>query len=111
MFSLAGVIRSEYNTFLKSDMMDRTQMLFKIAQRLKALAATFDMGIIVVNQVEHSVFGSLCNMSALYQVTAAGFEDSGQHRDSAEVLVAGRVMDSIPALGLAWSHCVNVRCD
>lgn len=55
LISLAGVMRSEYNTAVKGEMMDRTQMLFKIAQRLKALAVTFDMGVLVVNQVGHAV--------------------------------------------------------
>lgn len=49
--SLAGVMRTEYDTGNYSEMMARTSLLFKIAAKLKWLADTFKVAVVVINQV------------------------------------------------------------
>lgn len=49
--SIAGLARMEYNTRDVSEMMDRTKALFSIARSLKWLADSFEVRVIVVNQV------------------------------------------------------------
>jgi RecA/RadA recombinase len=49
--SLAGAVRTEFDARDKGDMIDRTKYLFKLAQLLKWLADTFELCVIVVNQV------------------------------------------------------------
>lgn len=83
--SLAGMVRHEYNTQRPDQARDRTSYLFNIAQQLKWLSDTFNIGVIVVNQV-----------------TGVGFADQSISPDM-------RRMSCIPALGLAWSTCVNTR--
>jgi len=78
--SLAGLIRMEFDNRQLRDMTARTKWLFGFAQELKLMSELFRVAVVVVNQVQGSGFGS----------------DSGD---------AGRV----PALGLAWSNCVNTR--
>jgi DNA-repair protein XRCC3 len=79
--SLAGIFRTEFNATIMSDAVQRTASLFKISSKLKWLADTFRVAVVVVNQV-----------------TASGFNS---------VLSSGTT--HVPALGLAWSHCINSR--
>jgi DNA-repair protein XRCC3 len=81
--SLAGLVRSEFDTSKIDQMRLRTQMLFLLAQKLKWLANTFNLAVVVVNQA-----------------TSAMTEDSLVHSSSSHM---------VPALGLAWSHCINSR--
>lgn len=78
--SLAGLVRFEYDGKSTADMRDRTTLLFKVSKQLKWLSDTFQVAVVVINQV-----------------TAGNFllEDGGEQ--------------NIPALGLAWSHCINTR--
>jgi len=78
-YSLAGLLRHEYNTSSASEMKQRTQILFNLASRLKWISNTFNICIVVVNQVTASFDTNL------------------------------GCPDSIPSLGLAWSQCVNLR--
>jgi RecA/RadA recombinase len=52
--SLAGLLRYEYNTQSKDDMNERTQYLFNVAQQLKFLSETFNLAVVIVNQVRAS---------------------------------------------------------
>ena len=81
--SLAGLARTEFDSSTREDMKARTTVLFNIATKLKWLADTFGLVVVVVNQV-----------------TAGGFED-GVGSD-------GQPMP-IPALGLVWSTCIDSR--
>jgi RecA/RadA recombinase len=49
--SLAGLVRNEYNTKLKNDMIERTKVLFSLAETLKWLSDVYKLCIVVVNQV------------------------------------------------------------
>lgn len=82
--SLAGLVRFEYDNKSSSQMKDRTAFLFSISRQLKWLSDTFNVAIVVVNQV-----------------TAGSTIDQGSSMGVAE--------QSSPALGLAWAHCVNSR--
>lgn len=88
--SLAGLVRTEYEVGGNKstrEIVDRTEYLFRFAQSLKWLADTFQLCIVVVNQV-----------------TAVGFDQQSQMKSS-----SSSFMDLKPALGLAWSTCVNTR--
>ena len=107
--SIAGVIRNEFDTGIGNEMNLRTQYLFRLTSLLKWLSNTFNIAIIVVNQVT-SLFDD--NISTLVL--------SGYHNDSLDLtnclyqsfhpnrnLYVSTA--SVPALGLAWSHCVTTR--
>ena len=57
--SLAGLIRFEYDTTSAADMKQRTIVLFQLAKRLKWIADTFKVAVVVVNQVGKAVFISI----------------------------------------------------
>ena len=86
--SLAGLVRTEYDTKNKNEMFERTSFLFKLAQSLKWLASAFGLCIVVVNQA------------------TSDFEEVGFGRINSTFFDAASVK---PALGLAWTSCVNVR--
>lgn len=81
--SLAGVVRTEFDHTKFQDIMQRTEILFKIATQLKWLADTYKIAIIVVNQVT----------------------GGGQNLPASSF----GINENIPALGLVWSHCINTR--
>ena len=81
--SIAGMVRNDYETKSVGDMSLRTVLLFKVAKELKWLADIYNVCVLVINQV-----------------TAKGFENSSSSSNN---------NDCSPALGLAWSHCVNTR--
>ncbi|CAN1843293.1 DNA repair protein XRCC3 homolog [Linum perenne] len=89
--SIAALFRSEFDNS-SADLMKRSSLFFKISGKLKRLAWRFKLAIVVTNQVVDCVgdgvngvkvgnLGSLCS--------------------------SGRRV--LPALGLAWSNCVNSR--
>ena len=82
--SLAGLVRNEYERDT-NDMIVRTTFLFRFASALKWLADTHKVCILVVNQV-----------------TSTGFESHNSTSSSS-------FYDLKPALGLAWTTCVNTR--
>ena len=49
--SIAGMVRTEYDTSSTKEMALRTSLLFKIAKELKWLSDTFNLCIVVINQV------------------------------------------------------------
>lgn len=91
--SIAGMVRNDYATKSVSDMAQRTVLLFKIAKELKWLADIYNVCVVVINQV-----------------TGKGFENGSSGSSScSSSSSSGGQNDSSPALGLAWSHCVNTR--
>jgi predicted hydrocarbon binding protein len=48
---MAGVVRSEFDTSRSDDMNIRSGRLFQIAKQLKRLSDTFNLAVVVVNQV------------------------------------------------------------
>lgn len=87
--SLAGIIRHDFDTADSEDMRIRTAFLFSLSQKLKWLADTYNVCVVVVNQA-----------------TADNFDEIKTQKLS----ISGNVpRDSKPALGLAWSHCINTR--
>ena len=51
--SIAGMVRTEYDTSSSKDMSLRTSLLFRLAKQLKWLSDTFHICVVVVNQVEN----------------------------------------------------------
>jgi RecA/RadA recombinase len=49
--SIAGLVRNEFDTKVKSSMTQRTVLLFSIANQLKKLVDTYKLCVVVVNQV------------------------------------------------------------
>ena len=94
--SLAGMARTEFDSSNKDDMKKRTAALFGLASKLKWLADTFSLCVIVVNQV-----------------TAGGFNDNPQLMGEGAHAIGGFAgndrPDTVPALGLVWTTCVNTR--
>jgi DNA-repair protein XRCC3 len=89
--SLAGMARTEFDSSQRDDMKMRTAVLFSLAGKLKWLADTFGLAVVVVNQV-----------------TAGGFDNSGPRSSGMDNGGAARA-DAVPALGLVWTACVNTR--
>ena len=78
--SIAGMFRGEYETKSSGDMAIRTTLLFRFSSELKRIADTYNTRVVIVNQVTDGFRGD-----------------------------ASVDKDCVPALGLAWSHCVNKR--
>jgi RecA/RadA recombinase len=49
--SIAGLVRTEFDTQNMGEIMERTRVLFTISTALKWLCDTFNLSILVVNQV------------------------------------------------------------
>jgi RecA/RadA recombinase len=49
--SIAGLVRNEFDTKVKSSMTQRTVLLFSIANQLKKLVDAYKLCVVVVNQV------------------------------------------------------------
>ena len=54
--SIAGVARTEFNHNAIGDMIDRTALFFKLSSKLKWLADTFNLVVVVINQVTATGF-------------------------------------------------------
>jgi len=89
--SVASLIRKEF----KGTSMERTDILAKQASTLKYLSASFQIPVVVTNQV-----------TTRYDLPA-GFEKTGSSHASANDEVTGNFI--IAALGNTWSHAVNTR--
>eukprot|EP01032_Pedospumella_encystans_P009253 gene9253-10910_t len=87
--SLAGLVRFEFDSSSTSDMRIRTVLLFQLAKELKLLSDIFKLSIVVVNQVKADMDEFTSNTSSSPHLLG----------DSA----------SMPALGMAWSYCVNAK--
>lgn len=74
----------------------RAQQLLRLAARLKQLADTYSIATVVVNQVTDKPSDEQHRrLAAPWEVGACGTPDGGSAR--------------VPALGPAWSSCVNTR--
>ncbi|KDP36401.1 hypothetical protein JCGZ_08670 [Jatropha curcas] len=91
--SVAALFRSEFEN-TPSDLKRRSSLFFKISGKLKALAARFDLAVVVTNQV-------------------VDFMGSGEGVNGVRIGNLGSLCSSgrrvCPALGLAWANCVNLR--
>ncbi|KAG9132998.1 hypothetical protein Leryth_015386 [Lithospermum erythrorhizon] len=85
--SIAALFRSEYGNN-REDLMTRSKMFFEISSRLKAMAVKYGVAVVVTNQVVDVM-------------------DSDGVGNSECLVSSGRRVS--PALGLSWTHCVNVR--
>ncbi len=73
----------------------RAQQLLRLAAKLKELAHKFDIATVVLNQVVDKPCDGLHRRTAApWQLGACGMPDGSMR---------------VPALGLAWSSCVNTR--
>jgi replicative DNA helicase len=84
--SIAALLRYEYGTGT-SQMVERSRVLFSQANQLKQIADQLQVVVVVINQVSDYIDDSRLVLS-----------DFASHKK--------RV---VPALGLAWSNCVNSR--
>jgi RAD51-like protein 1 len=93
--SIAALARADYGCGVSSvsrshNIQDRQEMLGHVAARLKFIAETFKIPVVVTNQVTTRMTG---------QVTAHIFQQ--QNKGEGGYLTA--------ALGTKWAHCVNIR--
>lgn len=98
--SIAGLIRTEYDTRDIASVVERTRVLFVISSTLKWISDIFSISIVVINQVTspRCIFIILhTDMVIISQVT-----------DQIDGGVELRPQTT-SALGLAWKHCVNNR--
>ena len=51
LYSIAGVVRNEFNTSNQNELYDRSAYLWKLSSLLKWLSNTYRIAIVVVNQV------------------------------------------------------------
>lgn len=84
--SIAALLRYEYGSGT-SQMVERSRVLFSQANQLKQIADQLQVVVVVINQVSDYVDDSRLVLS-----------DFASHKK--------RV---VPALGLAWSNCINSR--
>lgn len=90
--SVANIFRDLGDTPGVSELAERADLLFKISKILKSYADEYKLAVVIINQVTDVI--------GMEGVNHVGPE-------------AGRLVSSgrrvAPALGLAWSHCVNTR--
>ncbi|CAN8248392.1 unnamed protein product [Cochlearia groenlandica] len=91
--SVAALFRSEFDN-TRTDLRKRASLFFKVSMKLKHLANKFGLAVVITNQVTDFVESS-DGLSGLRIGNLRYLCSSGR-----------RV---VPALGLAWSHCVNSR--
>lgn len=91
--SIAALFRSEFDN-TPFDLKRRSSLFFKISGKLKSLAKSFDLAIVVTNQVV-DFMGENGGLNGLRIGNLGSLYSSGR-----------RVC---PALGLAWANCVNLR--
>ena len=79
--------------------MRRAGTLHKATMLLKEYAARHDLACVVTNHVVDSMRSNGAN---------ANGDETRVLRAIGEAMTSGRLV--VPALGLAWGHCVNARC-
>ena len=94
--SVAALVRLDFAT--RTHIIARQQMLSKQAAQLKYLASTFNIPVLVTNQVTSTE--SINKMFTMQ--TAEGVQ-------VAATLPEPSYVSLNPALGNTWAHCVNVR--
>eukprot|EP00026_Physarum_polycephalum_P007512 Phypoly_transcript_07574.p1 GENE.Phypoly_transcript_07574~~Phypoly_transcript_07574.p1 ORF type:complete len:523 (+),score=112.08 Phypoly_transcript_07574:110-1570(+) len=95
--SLAALFRDQYS---RDEAWERSKVLWNYANQLKYISDTYNICIVVVNQVS-SFFEDTVSKVAVQENQKLQFEKM--------VGVSGTGGKFIPSLGLAWSNCVNTR--
>lgn len=113
-------------------MIIRSEIYFQLSQRLKWLAHTHSLCIVIVNQVTSMVHdinsysahsnGLLNSLHAYHDIDEGEYEKASNDNTSRFVLNSNDTMNMIsiyptydrdmrilPSLGLAWAHCINTR--
>lgn len=97
-------------------MIMRSELYFQLSQRLKWLSQTYSLCIVVVNQVTSAVgldiqnFSTQSHISPLFQFYEYQDIDEADFGDISSTLChMSEKTNVLPALGLAWAHCVNTR--
>ncbi|XP_022097891.1 DNA repair protein RAD51 homolog 2-like isoform X4 [Acanthaster planci] len=98
--SVASLVRKEFDSSLRGNLIERTNLLSKQAAILKYLAEAFSIPVVVTNQITTRLRAqhSACQGSTDEAGTLDGGADSG---------VGGSYV--MAALGNTWSHNVNTR--
>ena len=87
---------------------DRTALLFKISSLLRRYADTYNLAVVVTNQVTDVVAGGTGMHNHSSSTTTTSIESSsGGHTAGMVLTSSGRHV--LPSLGLAWANCVNTR--
>jgi DNA-repair protein XRCC3 len=90
--SIAALFRFEYAS---EEIVKRSKMLWRQANQLQLLSDSFNVPFVVVNQVS-----DYFNSDSRINYSSGSTTSSYQRHGSTKV---------IPALGLTWSNCINVR--
>ena len=97
-YSIAGMVRNEYDGKSAKDMCQRTALLFRLSKELKWLSDIHKVCVVVINQVTASGFDQRDNINSR---SLLGISSGGGYTNTNNTVS--------PALGLAWSYCVNTR--
>ncbi|KAL3154285.1 hypothetical protein ABBQ32_013775 [Trebouxia sp. C0010 RCD-2024] len=97
--SIAHLFRDVGDKPDTSAYVQRTGMLFRISALLRRFADTYNIAVVVTNQVSDAF--AEADISAKKQAPAC------KHTGGLRLLSSGREL--VPALGLAWASCINTR--
>jgi hypothetical protein len=95
-------------------MINRSEVYFQLSQSLKWLSHTYSLCVVVVNQVTSTMDDNLPHTTTLYQQYVYQDIDEGEYSNQNTSLLSlfsqrGAGGGVLPALGLAWAHCINTR--
>jgi hypothetical protein len=97
-------------------MINRSEVYFQLSQSLKWLSHTYSLCVVVVNQVTSTMDDNfLSHPNPLHQQCVYQDIDEGEYNDhdapfqSLSPHQGGGGGGVLPALGLAWAHCINTR--
>lgn len=85
----------------------RSVSLFKISSLLKRYADIYDLAIVVTNHVVDLMPGSASTMNIGMATSGCRYMESFPGCAGLELMSSGKAL--YPALGLAWSSCINAR--
>jgi RecA/RadA recombinase len=94
--SVAALFRSDFDNTAK-DLMKRASLFFKLSSKLKCFAHKFNLAVVVTNQV----------VDCIDSEGSKGPVNDLQLGNFTSLVSSGRRV--LPALGLSWSHCINIR--
>jgi hypothetical protein len=96
-------------------MIIRSEIYFQLSQSLKWLSYTYSLCVIVVNQVtstmeDHNYISSIpsSHTSSHTQHCYQDIDEGEYHGDTNSSFTRDKG-GVLPALGLAWAHCINTR--
>ena len=110
--SIAALI---LHNFSSENILKRQTNLSKLSSRLKFLAETFHIPVLVVNQVyeqSRNIPYNINEKSLMNTIDNFGIINTSsiqEHKNTSSINTFSEVISVQPALGNTWFHCVNVR--